>query len=73
MWQLFERMKPVPLLLIRGALTDLLSADVAEKMVELHGNAKLVTVPRVGHAPGLDEAEAVSAIKTFLANVEVSA
>lgn len=73
MWQLFGFMKPAPLLLIRGELTDLLSADIAQKMTEAHGNAELVTVPRVGHAPLLDEAEAVTAIKSFIENAKVPA
>ncbi len=70
MWQLFNGMKPAPLLLFRGELTDLLAADIAEKMIETHGNAKLVTVPRVGHAPLLDEAEVVSALTSFLKSLE---
>lgn len=70
MWQLFEGLKPVPLLLLRGELTDLLPSDVADKMIETHGNAKLVTVPRVGHAPLLDEPEVVSAITNFLTSLE---
>lgn len=70
MWQLFNGMKPAPLLLFRGELTDLLTADIAEKMIETHGNAKLVTVPRVGHAPLLDEAEVVSALTSFLKSLE---
>lgn len=72
MWQLFEGVKAAPLLLFRGELTDLLPKDIAEKMIETHGNAELVTVPRVGHAPLLDETEVVSALTKFLNTLEPS-
>lgn len=72
MWQLFDAMKAAPLLLFRGELTDLLPAAVAEKMIETHGNAKLVTVPRVGHAPLLDEDEVASSLTTFFKSLERS-
>ena len=52
-----------PLLLVRGAESDLLSKEVAERMVrELH-DCRMVEVPGVGHAPTLMEPEAFDAIK----------
>ena len=52
-----------PLLLVRGAESDLLSIEVAERMVrELH-DCRMVEVPGVGHAPTLMEPEAFNAIK----------
>jgi pimeloyl-ACP methyl ester carboxylesterase len=35
-------------------------------MIDAHPNARLVTVPNVGHAPELIEPEAVAAIDHFL-------
>jgi len=55
-----------PLLLLRGALSDLLTAGDATRMVTEHENARLREVPNVGHAPMLDEAEALAAIDQFL-------
>ncbi|MAI89586.1 MAG: hypothetical protein CBB65_04035 [Hyphomonadaceae bacterium TMED5] len=66
MWKLFRAMKPVPMLLVRGELSDLLSPKNANKMVRKHGNAKLVTVARVGHTPLLDEPTVVEALNEFL-------
>ena len=66
MWRLFGKLKKRPLLVIRGALSDILAPETAERMVKRHKNAKLVTVPNVGHAPILDEPEAVNAIRAFL-------
>jgi pimeloyl-ACP methyl ester carboxylesterase len=65
----FESMAGVPLLVLRGATSDILEKATATKMVKKHGGATLVTIPRVGHAPSLDEAEALDAIKEFLAGV----
>ena len=70
MWKLFKAMKKVPLLLVRGGLSDLLSEKIASKMIRKHGHAKLATVPNVGHAPILNEPEALNAIKDFLKTVE---
>lgn len=66
LWPAFDALKDVPLLLVRGAISDLLSKDVAKKMGEIHGSMKLATVPRVGHAPMLDEPEAITAIDALL-------
>lgn len=70
MWKLFRATRQKPLLVIRGENSDILSVKTAEKMVRAHPDAQLVTVPRVGHAPILDEPEAVSAISTFLTRLE---
>lgn len=70
MWKLYKEMSKAPLLLIRGETSDILSEKTAAKMIKRHPDAQLVTVPRVGHAPILDEPEAVQGIRNFLANVE---
>jgi pimeloyl-ACP methyl ester carboxylesterase len=58
-----------PLLLLRGEMSDILSAETAGLMVAAVDDARLVTVPRVGHSPSLDEPEAVAAIERLLAGV----
>lgn len=57
-----------PSLLIRGATSDILSADIAARMRAAAPEMALAEVPRVGHAPMLVEPEAVSAILTLLAH-----
>jgi pimeloyl-ACP methyl ester carboxylesterase len=58
-----------PLLILRGAVSDLLSAETcAAMMTHLH-NAEVVTVPAVGHAPLLTEDEAAAGIDRLLAKV----
>lgn len=70
MWKLYKETTKVPLLVIRGEISDILSERTATKMVKRHPDAQLATVPRVGHAPILDEPEAVQAISRFLAHLE---
>jgi pimeloyl-ACP methyl ester carboxylesterase len=66
MWPLFEALGHKPLLVVRGALSDLLSNDALERMHEAVPDMKSVTVPGVGHAPLLDEGESAAAIDQFL-------
>jgi len=47
----------VPTLLIRGALSDILAAEVAERMIETISGAHLATVANSGHAVPLDAPE----------------
>ena len=58
-----------PVLLLRGALSDVLSADTLTGMQSRLPEADVVTIPGVGHAPSLDEAEARTAIDRLLARV----
>ena len=70
MWKLYKETAKVPLLVVRGETSDILSERTAEKMLKRHPDAQLAIVPRVGHAPILEEPEAVQAISRFLAHVE---
>ena len=69
MWPLLEALGKKPLLVVRGALSDLLSADALRRMQEAVPDLKSVSVPGVGHAPTLDEPEAAAAIDAFLAGL----
>lgn len=69
MWPLFEALAQKPLLVIRGERSDLLSGETLERMKTVAPNMKTAIVAGVGHAPDLDEPEAVAAIDAFLAAV----
>ncbi|KTT69993.1 alpha/beta fold hydrolase [Sphingomonas endophytica] len=69
MWRALAGLAAVPVLVVRGGLSDILSASVAERMVAALPEGDLVTVPRVGHAPMLDEPEVLSSIRRLLARV----
>lgn len=70
LWPFFDALASARLLLIRGAITDLLSEDTVKKMEERHPGMRTVNVPDVGHAPLLTEAEAQRAITEFLHECE---
>lgn len=69
MWRALDRLRGVPTLIVRGALSDVLAAQTAERMAATLDDAELVTVAGVGHAPTLDEPEAQAAIDRLLARV----
>lgn len=68
LWPLWQALDGKPVLAIRGSLSDLLSKDTLEEMERRHkGVFRSVEVPNRGHAPLLDEPEALLAIRSFLA------
>jgi len=66
MWPLYAQIKGVPQLVIRGALSDLLSAATVERMAREKPDLEQVTVANRGHVPLLDEPECLAAIDAFL-------
>lgn len=71
LWPYFRRLaKKRPVLLVRGATSDLLGADIAEKMKKAAPEMAYAEVPGRGHAPMLDEPEAKAAIFEFLAGLD---
>ncbi|MDY7098005.1 MAG: alpha/beta hydrolase [Pseudomonadota bacterium] len=69
LWLAYEALRDVPMLLVRGGLSDLLSQDTVKQMGVRNPAMTVVTVPNVGHAPTLDEAEVRIAIDTLLAGI----
>lgn len=70
LWLAYEALRDVPMLLVRGALSDLLTPDTVKQMGKRNPAMRTITVPRVGHAPTLDEPEVRSAILALLDTVE---
>ncbi|MCG8442455.1 MAG: alpha/beta hydrolase, partial [Caulobacterales bacterium] len=68
LWPLFEALKPIPTLLVRGALTDLLAPETVAAMKERKPDLEVAEVPRVGHAPLLTEPVAWEALERFIRN-----
>ncbi|WP_379547443.1 alpha/beta fold hydrolase [Qipengyuania sp. DSG2-2] len=69
LWPAFDALGEVPLLLLRGELSNLLSAETAAAMQARKPQMEVVTVPRCGHAPVLDEPESVAAIDRLLEKI----
>lgn len=66
LWPQFLALKRVPCLVVRGALSDLLSAATVEKMEERHPHCTAITVGGQGHAPLLRDQPTINAIDSFL-------
>jgi pimeloyl-ACP methyl ester carboxylesterase len=66
-WLLWAPLAPVPTLVIRGATSDILSEATLAEMRRRKPDTRAVTVPNRGHAPALDEPEALAAIREFAA------
>ncbi|MBT4855306.1 MAG: alpha/beta hydrolase [Halieaceae bacterium] len=66
LWAMFATLSDKPLLLIRGALSDLLDPACAAEMHRRHGAMQLLEVSDVGHAPMLDEHGVSEALIKFL-------
>lgn len=68
-WAGVEALAGKPVLILRGALSDLLSQETLVRMVVRLPGCEAVTIPGIGHAPSLAEPEAEAAIDRLLARV----
>lgn len=70
LWPIMAAFRAVPVTIVRGETSDILSAATAERMMrEIGPSAELCTVTGVGHSPVLDEPEAAAAIDRLLERV----
>jgi pimeloyl-ACP methyl ester carboxylesterase len=68
LWPLFGLLAGRPVLALRGALSDLLSAATLARMAERLPGLETLEVPDRGHAPTLDEPLVRERLLDFLAN-----
>jgi pimeloyl-ACP methyl ester carboxylesterase len=67
---LFRRLaRKRPTMLIRGEISDVITAPIAERMKKAAPKVSEAVVPGVGHAPTLTEPAALDAIRAFLARL----
>jgi pimeloyl-ACP methyl ester carboxylesterase len=69
MWPALDALRDRPVLIVRGALSDLLGTETLAEMLKRLPEAVSVTIPHVGHAPTLCEPEAFAAIDSLLTRV----
>ena len=69
LWPAYDALRGVPMVLLRGELSDLLSPQTVSQMAQRNPAMTSVTIARVGHAPTLDEPQARAAIDALLAQV----
>ena len=65
LWPIFDSLNGLPLALIRGANSDLLSSETAQEMLRRRPDMIFADVPDRGHVPFLDEPEALEALHTW--------
>jgi pimeloyl-ACP methyl ester carboxylesterase len=70
LWPLFDSLAQIPTLLVRGALSDILTRDTAFAMRTRKPDLVLAEIPAIGHAPTLEEPAAWLPVVDFLARVE---
>jgi pimeloyl-ACP methyl ester carboxylesterase len=73
LWPAFRALDGIPSLIVHGGISDLLSAATVARMLAEVSSMESVTVANVGHAPTLDEPEAVAAIDALLKRVVATA
>ena len=68
LWPLFEAL-PEPLAAIRGANSDLMSAETFAEMRRRRPDMIAAEVPGRGHVPFLDEPQSLEVIRTWLSRL----
>ena len=64
MWHVFKQIH-IPILIIRGGDSDLLSAATVAEMCKSNPYARSIEIPNVGHAPAFVKAEQIALAKEF--------
>ena len=70
LWPALLSLDGAPVTLLRGELSDVLTAEAHQRLAQRLPAAEAVTIPRVGHAPMLDEPAAVAALDRLLARIK---
>lgn len=70
LWNEFEALAPVPVLVIRGAKSDILSAATLTAMRARYPGLESIEVPDQGHVPLLEGAELIRRITAFVEKCE---
>ncbi|MDN5842871.1 MAG: alpha/beta hydrolase [Alcaligenaceae bacterium] len=65
LWQAYENL-PGDVLIVHGQKSDLLTTPEVEEMLRRNSRASLYSIPGVGHAPTLRDAEQIDHIRQFL-------
>jgi pimeloyl-ACP methyl ester carboxylesterase len=66
LWPLFGALAHLPVLLVRGAVSNILLPGTVARMQAERPDMQVVTLPGIGHAPILTEPLALTAIQAFL-------
>ncbi len=72
LWPLFKSLRKVPLVTLRGALSNILTTDTFKRMMEQNPDMTAVTVPDVGHVPSLSEPSSIKALNGALVHADAA-
>ncbi|MBU3622452.1 alpha/beta fold hydrolase [Polynucleobacter sp. AP-Latsch-80-C2] len=64
MWHAFKQIH-IPMLIVRGGQSDLLSAATVAEMCKVNPYARSIEIPNVGHAPAFVKSEQIALAKEF--------
>jgi pimeloyl-ACP methyl ester carboxylesterase len=73
LWEQFDALAHVPLMVIRGQHSDMLASTTVNAMVVRRSQLEVVVAPDQGHAPLLAEPKVIQRIAAFAASCDASA
>ena len=65
LWHAFKQIQ-IPVLVVRGGESDLLSAKTVAEMCKLNPHVRSIEIPGVGHAPAFVKSEQIALVQEFL-------